>query len=70
MDNLVNSAFNQDGNCSLRHDASQWQTWPGELSDPMLWSAQFIDPLQNLHFNAGSMSNVEMPIYTPLPEDI
>jgi hypothetical protein len=68
-DQFVNSAFNQNCNYSMGHDISDWQTWPGELSDPMSWSAQFIDSSQNLHFNTMPMSDVEIPIFTPLAED-
>jgi hypothetical protein len=69
VDHLVNNALNPNCNFSLRHDISEWQTWPGELSDSMSWSAQFIDPSQNLHFNAVPMPDIEISIYTPLAED-
>jgi len=69
VDRPVHGTVSQSSTYSLRHDISEWYTWPGELSDPMSWSAQFIDPSQNLHFNGVPMSDVEIPIFTPLVED-
>ena len=44
MDNVLDETFNRGYDCSTRHDIPEWQAWPGDLSDPMSWSAQFIDP--------------------------
>ncbi|CZR69699.1 related to transcriptional activator acu-15 [Phialocephala subalpina] len=41
-----------------------WQTWPGELSDPVAWSAQFIHPTQLL--SSGPMSESEIAIFTQI----
>ena len=64
MDNLSSEAFVQAFNYGVSHNAIEWQTWPGELSDPMAWSAQFLHPSQNLGFNSVPISNTEMPQYT------
>ncbi len=54
----------QSFNYGISHNGIDWQTWPGELSDPIAWSAQFLDPSQNFHFNAVPISSAEMPQYT------
>lgn len=51
--NVVDGRFNQSYDCGTRHDTPEWQTWPGDLSDPMSWSAQFIDPPQSVYFNGA-----------------
>lgn len=53
--------------CDAGQDAFLWQTWPGELSDSMMWSAQFLDPIQMANDN-GSHSTLETPRYTQAEE--
>jgi hypothetical protein len=53
-------------NYGVSHNGIEWQTWPGELSDPIAWSAQFLDPAQNFHFNPAPISSAEMPQYGPV----
>ncbi len=49
---------------SLDYDVGQdsftWNTWPGELSDAMMWSAQFIDPMGMVNHNEESSSAKEV----------
>lgn len=44
-------------------DLLTWHTWPGELSDAMTWSAQFLDPAEMVNHNGASSSAAEMPKY-------
>jgi hypothetical protein len=41
-DHCLGAGFDDGG----RNTSFEWQSWPGELSDPMAWSAQFLDPSQ------------------------
>ena len=41
-DNFSGAGFG-DG---VQNTGFEWQAWPGELSEPMAWSAQFLDPSQ------------------------
>jgi hypothetical protein len=36
-------------NYDVSQDSLIWQTWPDELSDSMMWSAQFLDPADVAH---------------------
>lgn len=64
IDSLASEAFVQTFNYGVSHNGIEWQTWPGELSDPMAWSAQFLNPSQNLGFNSVPIPNAEIPLYT------
>lgn len=67
--NVVDGTFNQSYDCSTRHDIPEWQAWPGDLSDPMSWSAQFIDPSQSVYFSGAQIAGVETSMYAPVVED-
>lgn len=53
----------------IGQDSFTWQTWPGELSDAMMWSAQFIDPTGMVNNNGESSSAKEVPRYAPAEEN-
>ncbi|KUJ10759.1 uncharacterized protein LY89DRAFT_710532 [Mollisia scopiformis] len=57
-------SFVQTFNYGVSHTGIDWQTWPGELSDPMAWSAQFLNPSENVFFNSIPVSDAELPQYT------
>lgn len=68
IDNVVDDAYDQSYGGDARQDIPEWQTWPGDLSDPMSWSAQFIDPSQSVFFSAAQISGVETSMYAPVAE--
>ncbi|KAH8803655.1 fungal-specific transcription factor domain-containing protein [Xylogone sp. PMI_703] len=51
-----NNSFEQALIYNTRHNGVEW---PGELSDPMAWCAQFLDPFVTIPFGVG-----EVPSYT------
>lgn len=61
IDSLSSESFVQTFNYGVSHNGIEWQTWPGELSDPMAWSAQFLYSSQNLGFDSVPIPNAEMP---------
>ena len=66
---LIGDSFVQTFNCGVRNNGIDRQTWPGELSDPMAWSAQFLGPPQNFPFNSDPISTAELPPYTQIEGD-
>jgi hypothetical protein len=58
VENLSNGAFSYD----VRQNVLEWPSWPAELSDPMAWSAQFIDPLQNSQPSRHLVSSNPIPL--------
>lgn len=64
MEGLTKDSLDEAFNYAVRHNGIEWQTWPGELSDPMAWSAQFLDQSQNFHFNTVPTSGTDVSRYT------
>lgn len=55
-------------NYNTGQDSPSWYTlhpWPGELSDAMMWSAQFLDPNKVVHQDGVSGSAPDMLKYAP-----
>jgi hypothetical protein len=52
--------FDESVNLGMGSELFSWQSWPGELSDSMLWSAQFLDPAYNLQSHGASFNGGEM----------
>jgi hypothetical protein len=42
------NVFDESLSLGMGSELFEWQSWPGELSDSMMWSAQFLDPAYNL----------------------
>ena len=47
------NVFYESLNSGMASDLFSWQSWPGELSDSMMWSAQFLDPAYNLQYHGA-----------------
>ena len=47
------NVFDESLNMGMASDLFCWQSWPGELSDSMMWSAQFLDPAYNLQYHGA-----------------
>lgn len=63
---IPDNVFDESLNLGMGFDLFSWQSWPGELSDSMMWSAQFLDPAYNLpphgaSFNGGEMDQSRHP---------
>jgi hypothetical protein len=54
------NVFDESLNMGMASDLFSWQSWPGELSDSMMWSAQFLDPAYNLQYHGASFHSDEM----------
>ncbi|RFU24419.1 hypothetical protein B7463_g11918, partial [Scytalidium lignicola] len=57
-----NSSIEQAFNYSARHNGVEW---PGELSDPMVWCAQFLDTYISIPFDGA-----DVPPYAQIDEGI
>jgi hypothetical protein len=64
LEGLTNDSLDEVFNYAIRHNGIEWQTWPGELSDLMAWSAQFLDQSQTFHFNTVPTSGTDVSRYT------
>lgn len=53
LENLADATLDETFNYGVRHNVLEWPSWPGELSDSMAWSAQFIDPSQYSDLHGG-----------------
>lgn len=64
MSGLPKDAIGNPLDYSIGQDSLAWNAWPGELSDAMMWSAQFLDPAEMGIHNGASNSAAEVPRYT------
>jgi hypothetical protein len=54
------NVFDESLNLGMASDLFSWQSWPGELSDSMMWSAQFLDPAYNLQYHGAPFHGNEL----------
>jgi hypothetical protein len=54
------NVFDESLNMGMASDLFSWQSWPGELSDSMMWSAQFLDPAYNLQYHGALFHTDDM----------
>jgi hypothetical protein len=73
MPSIENVANTLDGAFSSSYGVTpnvlEWQIWPGELSDPMAWSAQFINPLQSSQFDGNPVPGPQIPLFAHIEEN-
>jgi hypothetical protein len=65
VDNTLDGAFSY----GETQNVLGWQIWPGELSDPMAWSAQFINPSQSSQFGENPVSGPQIPLYAQIEQN-
>ncbi|KAG0647505.1 Transcriptional activator acu-15 [Hyphodiscus hymeniophilus] len=68
MENAVNNTLDGPFSFGETQSVLEWQIWPGELSDPMAWSAQFINPSQSSQFGGNPVSGPQIPFYAQIKE--
>jgi hypothetical protein len=66
MENPANNTMDENFSYGVRQNMLAWPVWPGELSDPVAWSAQFIDPSQISQFSGNLVSGAQVPFYTQM----
>lgn len=65
---LLKDPMRHPQNYNTGLDSPSWHTlhpWPGELSDAMMWSAQFLDPTKVTHHDDASGSAPDVLKDTP-----
>ncbi len=66
MEDVANSTLDGAFSYGITQNVLEWQIWPGELSDPMSWSAQFINPPQGSNFGDNAVSETQIPLLTQM----
>lgn len=65
---LAKDSIRHPPNYDVGQDSPSWHTlhpWPGELSDAMMWSAQFLDHTKVVHDDGASGSAPDVLKYAP-----
>jgi len=59
MENVANNTLDGAFSCGVTRNVFEWPIWPGELTDPVAWSAQFINPSQSSLFGGNPVSGTQ-----------
>jgi hypothetical protein len=66
---IPENVFDESLNLGIGSDLFSWQSWPGELSDSIMWSAQFLDPAYNLQSHGPSFNGTEVAQFRHTGDD-